>query len=115
NRRRASVGIAEISMGIGLNYGPAVLGDLGGEHGMAFACVGDTVNTSSRLQDLTRIFRTTLLVVDPPGRATQPSLKQRAVAVRERRRPVGEQLLRGRTRPIKVWTLPASLASAGTE
>ena len=37
----------------GLNYGLAVLGDVGSEHIFSFSVIGDTVNTPSRLQRLT--------------------------------------------------------------
>jgi adenylate cyclase len=38
------------TIGIGLNYGPAVLGDVGSEHSISFTVIGDTVNTPSRLR-----------------------------------------------------------------
>src|SRR5262249_18462548 len=43
NRERQAGGEAPLAIGIGLNYGPAVLGDIGSERGMAFAVIGDTV------------------------------------------------------------------------
>ena len=53
-----------LAIGIGLNYGPAVLGDVGSEHSMSFTVIGDTVNTASRLQGLTRELGTPLVVGD---------------------------------------------------
>ena len=38
--------------------------DLGNEHGMSFTVIGDTVNTASRLQDVTRSLGTPLVVSD---------------------------------------------------
>lgn len=112
NEERRSGGHAEISMGIGLNYGPAVLGDLGGEHGMAFAVIGDTVNTSSRLQDLTRILGTPLIVGDALVRAIETAAYDGAAVIRKQLRLLGERQLRGRTGPIKVWTLAEAPAVA---
>jgi adenylate cyclase len=54
NDERDTRGEAPLAIGIGLNYGPAVLGDVGSEHSMSFTVIGDTVNTASRLQGLTR-------------------------------------------------------------
>lgn len=51
-------------MGIGLNYGPAVLGDVGSEQTLSFTVIGDTVNTASGLQGLTRSLATPLVVAD---------------------------------------------------
>ncbi len=108
NDERRSAGGAEIRMGIGLNYGPAVLGDLGGEHGMAFACIGDTVNTCSRLQDLTRMLDTRLVVSEAVLAAVATGPDGQAPALMTRLKPVGERQLRGRARPIKVWALEAA-------
>ncbi|HYM32690.1 MAG TPA: adenylate/guanylate cyclase domain-containing protein, partial [Candidatus Cybelea sp.] len=44
NTERLAAGLSCIDIGIGVNYGPVVLGNLGGEHGMSFTVIGDTVN-----------------------------------------------------------------------
>ena len=59
-RARARTGEPPLAIGIGLNYGPAVLGDVGSEHSLSFTVIGDTVNTASRLQGLTRELKTPL-------------------------------------------------------
>jgi adenylate cyclase len=46
NDERQARGDARLDIGIGLNYGPVVLGDVGSEHSMSFAVIGDTVNTA---------------------------------------------------------------------
>ena len=100
-------------MGIGLNYGPVVLGDLGGEHGMAFTVIGDTVNTTSRLQDLTRILATPLVVGDALLQAIGASPDDGMASILERLSPAGDHQVRGRARPIRVWTLGPAPKSAG--
>ncbi|MBV8568628.1 MAG: response regulator [Methylobacteriaceae bacterium] len=113
NAERRAAGLPEISMGIGLNYGPAVLGDLGGKHGMAFAVIGDTVNTSSRLQDLTRILATPLVASDALVQAAGTA--DCVEGMLKRLRPAGERQLRGRAGAIKVWTLAPSEPTAPIE
>jgi adenylate cyclase len=43
-----------IRIGIGVHWGPVVLGDIGGHHRLEFATIGDTVNIASRLEHATR-------------------------------------------------------------
>jgi adenylate cyclase len=104
NDERRSANLAEINMGIGLNYGPVVLGDLGGEHGMAFAVIGDTVNAASRLQELTRILGTPLVASDTLVQAIDAARDNGAGAMLQRLRLAGERKLRGRAGSLKVWT-----------
>lgn len=46
---KAEVG-EEIHVGVGVNYGPAVVGNMGSERRMDYTAIGDTVNTSARLE-----------------------------------------------------------------
>jgi adenylate cyclase len=109
NDERRAEGLPAITIGIGLNYGPVVLGDLGNEHGMSFTVIGDTVNTTSRLQDLTRSLDTPLVVgnnlIERIGVASDAAVAR----VMRRLQPAGEQHLRGRASSIKVWTFDKML------
>ncbi len=40
----------ELRVGIGVNYGPAVVGNMGAEKHMDYTAIGDTVNTAARLE-----------------------------------------------------------------
>ena len=39
-----------VSFGVGVHYGPAVVGNIGAPQRMDFTAIGDTVNTASRLE-----------------------------------------------------------------
>ena len=54
NRLRQHEGAEPIRIGIGLHWGPVVLGDIGGDNRLEFATIGDTVNVASRLEQMTR-------------------------------------------------------------
>ena len=54
NTSRLQQGLPAIRVGIGLHWGPVVLGDIGGENRLEFATIGDTVNVASRLEHMTR-------------------------------------------------------------
>lgn len=40
----------ELNVGVGVHYGPAVVGNMGAEKHMDYTAIGDTVNTSARLE-----------------------------------------------------------------
>ncbi|MBO7452511.1 MAG: adenylate/guanylate cyclase domain-containing protein [Clostridiales bacterium] len=40
----------ELNVGVGIHYGPAVVGNMGSERHMDYTAIGDTVNTASRLE-----------------------------------------------------------------
>jgi adenylate cyclase len=109
-------GETPLAIGIGLNYGPAVLGDVGSEHSMSFTVIGDTVNTASRLQGLTRTFKTPLVVGGPLVDAIRAGSSEIAAALVSQLQDQGEQALRGRAGAVRVWTrkrsgLPAATAA----
>jgi len=104
NREREEKGDARLDIGIGLNYGPVVLGDVGSEHGMSFTAIGDTVNTSARLQVLTRSLKTQLVVGDAVVRAIQALSPEVAAERLGRLEDLGEHSLRGRASPVRIWT-----------
>jgi adenylate cyclase len=104
NAERFRDGDTPLAIGIGLNYGPAVLGDVGSEHSMSFTVIGDTVNTSSRLQGLTRTLKTPLVVGGPLVDAIRAGASETAAALASELLDHGEQQLRGRAAPVRVWS-----------
>jgi adenylate cyclase len=88
-------------MGVGLHYGPVVLGDIGSERTMTFATVGDTTNVASRLQALTRDLDARM--VASGALVTAVEREAASAALLEGLKPRGAHVLRGRDTPIDVW------------
>lgn len=51
-----------LSMGIGVNSGPLVLGTMGGKERMQCTVLGDTVNLAARIEQLTKVYHSQLLI-----------------------------------------------------
>ena len=104
NKERRTRGEQVLAIGIGLNYGPAVLGDVGSEHSFSFTLIGDTVNTASRLQALTRNLETPLVVGDPLVCAVITKPSDTAATLVAQLQDQGERVLRGRAGTVRIWT-----------
>ncbi len=64
NEGRKRAGYVPISIGIGINTGNLMLGTIGEHHRMESTVISDTVNLASRIQGMTRLYSTPLLISD---------------------------------------------------
>lgn len=96
NAELAEAGGPTLDMGIGVNTGPLVLGTVGSADRLKCGVVGDTVNTASRIEQLTKRYGVRFLI----GEQTQ-----RAVAASGRfaLRPVDRVAAKGKVRAITLY------------
>jgi DNA-binding response OmpR family regulator len=64
NQERARANSQPINIGIGLNTGPLMLGTVGGKNRMDGTVISDAVNLASRVEQLTKIYGTSLLITE---------------------------------------------------
>ena len=87
--RGVDVGITRI----GVHAGPAIVGNFGGGRFFDYTAYGDTINTAARLETVNKQLGTRLCV--------SAGVAERAENFRGR--PIGDLILRGRTKPLRAF------------
>lgn len=103
NESRTTSGKPPIRLGVGVHYGPVVLGDIGDEHRLEFAVVGDTVNVASRAERLTRELGVDLVASDDIIKAVRKDGNGAPLCRDLKEAP--PQTIRGRAANLQIWTM----------
>jgi adenylate cyclase len=86
-------------VGVGINTGPFMAGNVGSEKRLEYTAMGDTINTASRVEQMTKTTGHMLLVAG----STRDELDE---ASHERLVYIDEVEVRGRTSKLPLWGLP---------
>jgi adenylate cyclase len=92
--------LQSLRMGIGINTGFLVEGDMGPRARLKYAVLGDTVNTAARIQDRSKEGRHTCILVSGQ---TYESVREDFDAVF-----FGNELLKGKSEPVAIWEITGS-------
>jgi adenylate cyclase len=102
-----------ITIGIGINTGPMVVGNLGSDQLFSYTVVGDNVNLGARLESLNKEYKTAkgIIISESTYLAARHAIEAR---------PLGEVLVKGKTQPVLIYELlgtkePTAAATAPVE
>jgi two-component system sensor histidine kinase ChiS len=95
NEERARKGYAALEAGVGIHYGSCMLGTIGEPQRMETTVIADTVNTASRLEDVTGAYGASIIVSESLAAALDD---RTAYCLR----PLGDISLRGQERVEQI-------------
>ena len=94
NRERVSRGLPAMEMGIGINTGPVIAGNIGSSTRMEYTVIGDSVNVAARLQGIAR-----------PGEVLVSEATYAQIRARVRVTPMDAMTLKGKSQPVAVYRI----------
>jgi adenylate cyclase len=108
NRSWAAAGKAQLDIGVGVNSGEMIAGNIGSASIMSYTVIGDNVNLGSRLESLNKEYRTRIIISE--------ATRGRLTGTYEIR-PLGDVIVKGKTQPVAIFEVkvssPLSAADAG--
>lgn len=94
NRKWASEGRAQLDIGIGINSGEMIAGNIGSSSIMSYTVIGDNVNLASRLESLNKHYGTRIIITE----ATRARLDGTYQL-----RPLGDVIVKGKTQAVAIF------------
>ncbi|KAJ3122017.1 hypothetical protein HK098_003172 [Nowakowskiella sp. JEL0407] len=96
NEQRKLLGQVPVKIGIGVNTGMVLSGNIGSVKRMEFSCIGDAVNLASRIEGLTKHYRLTILITEHTHNETNSLFHTREIDT---------VIVTGRTKEVKIYEL----------
>lgn len=91
----------KLAIGIGVNHGEVIVGNIGHPQRMEFTVLGDGVNLAARLESATKQFHTDILIGEEVEKLTRDHFLYRTVDL---------LTVKGKTKPVEVFSLVSARA-----
>jgi adenylate cyclase len=85
---------ADLDIGIGINTGPMIAGNIGSQAIMSYTVIGDAVNLGARLESLNKQHGTRIIISD----STRLALTGRYIV-----RPLGDVVVKGKSESVAIF------------
>jgi adenylate cyclase len=107
NREWSAKGMVQLDIGIGVNSGEMIAGNIGSSSIMSYTVIGDNVNLGARLESLNKDYKTRIIISD----ATRVRLTREYPI-----RPLGDVIVKGKSKAVAIFEIevPAPLVEVQT-
>jgi adenylate cyclase len=94
NREWAARRLPQLDIGVGVNSGDMIAGNIGSSSIMSYTVIGDNVNLGSRLESLNKDYKTRIIISDATrGRLTTP----------RELLPLGDVVVKGKSKAVAIF------------
>jgi adenylate cyclase len=105
-KKWSAEGMPFLNIGIGVNAGPMVVGNMGSDRRFDYTVMGDSVNLGSRLEGLNKTYGTNIIVSEMTFEKVQEEFLGRELDLVR---------VKGKDRPVKIYELLCLVNTASAD